>query len=60
VRRKNPTQENDRMIHIRLSKETHRRLRIRAAELDTTIQEWVADTIGRGLDRQEKRKRSGS
>ena len=54
MRRKKPTQENDRMIHIRLSRETHRRLRIRAAELDTTIQEWVAATIVKELARKTR------
>jgi len=52
--------KTERVIHIRLPGEIHRRLRIRAAELETTIQNWVAETVTRELDRQEKRKRSGS
>lgn len=53
-KRANP--QNQRKIHIRLSEEVHKRLRIRAAELDTTIQDWVSATIVKELDRQEKRK----
>ena len=34
-----------RMIHIRLADDVHRRLRIRAAREDTTIQKWVASLI---------------
>jgi predicted HicB family RNase H-like nuclease len=58
--RKKTQEARERMIHIRLSGEVHRRLRIRAAELDTTIQDWVSETVARELDRQEKRKTSGS
>ncbi len=36
---------DDRMIHVRLSLETHRLLRIRVADLDTSIQDWVAALI---------------
>jgi predicted HicB family RNase H-like nuclease len=43
-----------RLVHIRLPVETHRRLRIRAAELDTTIQEWVAGTIAKELARKTR------
>jgi len=56
MRRKKPQQESKRMIHTRLSEETHRRLRIRAAELDTTMQDWVAELIAKELDRQQRRK----
>ena len=45
-----------RMIHIRLSAEVHKRLRIRVAEEDTTIQEWVAHVIESGLDRPESKR----
>ena len=34
-----------RLLHIRVSEELHRRLRIRAAELDTTMQEIVERII---------------
>jgi plasmid stability protein len=42
-----------RMIHVRLPEETHKRLRVRVAELDTTIQDWVATLIQKVLDRVE-------
>lgn len=40
-----------RMIHIRLPEEVHKRLRVRAAELDTSIQDWVSKLIKKVLDR---------
>ena len=42
-----------RMIHIRLPEELHKRLRVRVAELDTTIQDWVSTLIRKVLDRVE-------
>ena len=39
----------ERMIHIRLKPDTHRRLRVRAAEEDVTIQDWVMELIEREL-----------
>ncbi len=45
-----------RMVHVRLSEDTHKRLRIRAAESDTTLQDLVAQTIQNELERQEKQK----
>jgi len=45
-----------RMIHIRLSEDVHKRLRIRVAELDTTIQDWVAKLVKTVLDRVESKK----
>jgi len=44
-----------RMIHIRLSPETHKRLRVWAAEEDTTIQDIVSDMIERGLSEHKRR-----
>ncbi len=38
-----------RMIHIRVSEELHKLMRMRAAELDTTMQDWVASTITKAL-----------
>jgi DNA-binding MarR family transcriptional regulator len=46
-----------RMIHVRLTEENHKKLRMRVAELDTTIQEWVAAMVERELC-LKKRKRS--
>ena len=43
-----------RMIHIWLTEETHRKLRIRAAELDITIQEFVQSVIEKELSKQAK------
>ena len=39
-----------RMVHIRLSEDLHKKLRIRAAEADITIQDWVANAIKAKLD----------
>ena len=39
----------ERKIHIRLTQETHRRLRIRCAELDVTIQEYVVRVLDQAL-----------
>jgi len=44
------------MVHVRLPEEMHKRLRIRAAENDTTLQYWVATAIKNELDRQEHEK----
>ena len=37
------------MIHIRLDKTTHRQLKVRVAQIDTTIQHLVADLIRREI-----------
>jgi hypothetical protein len=42
------------MIHIRLDKTTHRKLKIRVAHDGTTIQHLVADLIRRELGVSEK------
>ncbi len=39
----------ERMIHIRLKADTHRQLRVQAAEEDVTIQGWVMELIEREL-----------
>ena len=44
---------NTRMIHVRIPDDLHKRLRIRAAESDTTMQDWVAMAIRKELDRQD-------
>ena len=41
--------DDDRFIHIRMSADMHRRLRVRAAELDVSIQEWVHDLVEEAL-----------
>jgi len=58
MRSQNTNQKNNRMIHIRLPEDLHKRLRIRAAETDQTIQDWVVKALQAELDRQEKEKRS--
>ena len=40
-----------RMIHVRISEDLHKRLRIRAAENEVTMQDWVAMAIKNELDR---------
>ena len=37
-------------IHIRLTQDMHRRLRIRCAEVDVTIQDYVVRTLNQALD----------
>ena len=44
----------NRMIHVRLPENIHKKVRIRAAEMDATIQNWVLETIQRELARQDK------
>jgi hypothetical protein len=39
----------DRLIHVRLTEDLHRSLRVHVAANDTTIQEWVAALIAREL-----------
>lgn len=43
-----------RMVHVRLTDEIHRLLRIRVAEEDTHIQDWVARLIERELKGKKK------
>jgi predicted HicB family RNase H-like nuclease len=42
---------NTRMIHVRIPEDLHKRLRIRAAETEVTMQDWVAMAIKHELDR---------
>ncbi len=44
-----PEQSTERKIHIRVEEGLHRRLRIRCAELDTTIQDFVVKVLDREL-----------
>lgn len=46
---KMPGQNTERKIHIRVEEGLHRRLRIRCAELDTTIQDFVVRLLDREL-----------
>ncbi len=56
----NTKRPRERMVHVRLPEEMHKRLRIRAAENDITIQDWVATAIKNELDRQDKEKGKGA
>ena len=42
----------ERMIHVRLPEAMHKKVRIRAAETDQTIQDWVFEAIKRKLERK--------
>jgi len=42
------------MLHIRVSEELHKKMRIQVAELDTTLQNWVVNTIAKELGPQRK------
>lgn len=46
---KQDKKDHSRMIHIRLEEDIHRLMRIRVAEEDTRIQNWVAALIEREL-----------
>jgi predicted HicB family RNase H-like nuclease len=56
----NSRRPKQRMVHVRLTEELHKRLRIRAAEKDTTLQDWVAMAIENELDRQDHEKDKGA
>jgi predicted HicB family RNase H-like nuclease len=58
-RRGEDTREG-RMIHVRLPPEVHKRLRIRTAEMDTSIQEWVAAVVIKELEHQETERPANS
>jgi predicted HicB family RNase H-like nuclease len=49
-----------RMVHVRLSEELHKQLRIRAAESDVTLQDWVTMAIQHEFNRIENLKEKGS
>ena len=48
------TKIKTRMVHVRLNEELHKSLRIRAAEADMTIQDWVTDAIKAKLNGVKK------
>jgi predicted HicB family RNase H-like nuclease len=54
-----PETDSSRLITVRLSVATHRALRIRVAEEDTSIQQWVERLIQRELSLPEQRERRG-
>ena len=49
---KNLKEAKERMIHVRLPEAMHKKVRIRAAETDQTIQDWVFEAIKHELEHQ--------
>lgn len=41
--------EKARMVHIRLDADLHRALRLIVAERDTTLQEWISQTLKKAV-----------
>lgn len=52
--------QHTRMVHTRLSEGLHKRLRIRAAEDDSTMQDWVTMAIQNELERSEQPNRNSA
>lgn len=52
-RRKRDIREG-KQIHIRIPTEIHRKLKIRVAEEDTNMQDWVSNLIENKLNRKKK------
>ena len=52
-----PKNLKKRMIHVRISEDLHKRLLIRAAKTEVTMQDWVGSAIKKELDRQEAEKK---
>ncbi|MCL4305871.1 hypothetical protein KJZ99_08135 [bacterium] len=46
-------EELNRMIHIRVSDEAHRQLRIFVARRQTTAQKWLTELVMRELEREK-------
>lgn len=44
------TKSGQRMVHVRLEPELHRRLRIIVAAEDTSMQDWLAGTVERAVN----------
>jgi hypothetical protein len=55
-----PERNAERKIHIRMGEDLHKRLRIRCAELDTTIQDYVVDLLDRELSEAAPRRSAKS
>ena len=55
--KKHQERKGKRLIHIHLPEEVHKQLRIRVAELDTTMQDWVSALVKRELGVSGRRKR---
>jgi plasmid stability protein len=57
---KMPEENAERTIHIRMDEDLHKRLRIRCAELDTTIQNYVVELLDRELSEAAPRRSAKS
>lgn len=51
--RKKLTEKRERMIHVRLTDDMHKRLKIEVAHNRQTIQDWVTDCIEKQLQKQK-------
>lgn len=47
--KRNPVRSEGKMIHVRLSEATRKKLRLRVVKEDTTIQDWVSGLIASAL-----------
>jgi plasmid stability protein len=56
MKKENLNDIKNRMIHVRLPEDLHKRLRIRAAETDQTIQDWVVAALQKEIDRQSRKR----
>jgi len=45
--------KQERMVHVRLDEDLHRRLRVFVAARDLSIQEWVASVIAREVANED-------
>jgi predicted HicB family RNase H-like nuclease len=50
------TVNKERMLHIRLDAELHRRLRLIVAARDTTMQDWVSKALASAADNADGKK----
>ena len=57
MKKENINETKNRMIHIRLPDDLHKRVRIQAAETDQTIQDWVVAALHKEIDRQNRKRR---
>ena len=53
MERKNSREARTRMIHVRLPETVHKKVRVRAAEAEQTIQDWVLQAIQNNLESVE-------
>jgi len=58
MKKENLNNTKNRMVHIRLPEDLHKRVRICAAESDQTIQDWVVAALQSEMERQDRENRS--